>query len=265
MPVAVRSWSTQPVDKTIVLLHGATSSSRTWWQVAPDLSRRGYHIIAPDLPGHGKTPAGRGSVTPTTMAERVLGIIASRPIDLLLGHSLGSIVAIEMLHMEPNVSKVLILDEPPGLHTVQWRSSAEQHRKEQTIARETPELRADEIHRAIPAWHLEDCAIAVEDLGSCDLDAVTASLTAIASGRSHEFAATIDAPTLLMLGPENTDGKYVVGGAYGSSIQGKERAEFVRMIRNSKTSVFGVGHVLHRDAPLQWVECVAQFAEHACT
>lgn len=42
-------------DPTIVLVHTAGSDGRQWRYVAPALAKRGYHVIVPDLPGHGKS------------------------------------------------------------------------------------------------------------------------------------------------------------------------------------------------------------------
>jgi pimeloyl-ACP methyl ester carboxylesterase len=257
--IAIRSWDATHRDKTVLLLHGATSSSRTWWRVAPSLSQLSYHVMAVDLPGHGETPTGQRPTTPRTMAERVLGVLDSTPIDILVGHSLGSMVAAELLDLAPDAARSLILDEPPGLMTVQWNNAVEQLHTEQPAARQDPLLHADRLHRNLPGWNIEDCAIAVEDLIACDLDAVADVLRALASGSTHALVPRLDVPTLLMLGPD-TDGDYVFGGEYGSSIRGTERRQFIHAVPASTTRVFGVGHVLHRDAPDEWIRHIATFA-----
>ncbi|HEX6289970.1 MAG TPA: alpha/beta hydrolase, partial [Herpetosiphonaceae bacterium] len=38
-----------------VLWHGVTSNARGWWRVGPFLAGLGFHVYAPDLPGHGLT------------------------------------------------------------------------------------------------------------------------------------------------------------------------------------------------------------------
>ena len=38
-----------------VLWHGITSSARNWWRVGPFLAGLGFHVWAPDLPGHGSS------------------------------------------------------------------------------------------------------------------------------------------------------------------------------------------------------------------
>jgi pimeloyl-ACP methyl ester carboxylesterase len=257
-PVAVRNWNSGRASTTVLLLHGATSSSRTWWQVAPQLNRLGYHVIAADLPGHGETPAGSRPLTPRAMAERLLGIAAS-PVDVLVGHSLGSLVAVEMLNQAPEVARALILDEPPGLHTVKWDTASDQLRTEQPLARRNPGLYAEELHRNLPVWQRNDCVIAAADLAACELEAVSDALAAISTGSSHTLLATLSLPTLIMLGPDS-GGQYVFGGDYGSSLRGEERRLFIASIPRATTSILGIGHVLHRDAPEEWTSHATDFA-----
>jgi pimeloyl-ACP methyl ester carboxylesterase len=260
--VAIREWDVTESEETIVLLHGATSSSRTWWRVGPTLSRLGYRVIAVDLPGHGDTQTAERPATPRTMAEQVLQSLVSRPFDVLVGHSLGSIVAIELLSLAPNAAQALILDEPPGPRTVQWGSAIDRLRAEQGIARRNPQFYASEVHRKLPGWNATDCATAVEDLIACDLDVVADAFTVLASGSSHALVPLLEIPALIMLGPD-VDGDYIIGGAYGSSIRGEERRQLVDAFRSPTTCVFGVGHVLHRDAPEKWAHHVASFAEQS--
>ena len=40
---------------SLLLLHGVTSSARTWWRIGPALAAAGFRVVAPDLPGHGET------------------------------------------------------------------------------------------------------------------------------------------------------------------------------------------------------------------
>ncbi|WP_323173372.1 alpha/beta hydrolase [Natrialba sp. PRR66] len=42
-------------DQSVVLVHTAGADGRQWRYVAPALADRGYHVVVPDLPGHGKS------------------------------------------------------------------------------------------------------------------------------------------------------------------------------------------------------------------
>jgi pimeloyl-ACP methyl ester carboxylesterase len=66
-----------------------TTDSGSWWRVGPALAQRGYHVIAPDLPGHGR--AQRGEYTLSGMADALVSAVPGRP-ALAIGHSLGGLV-----------------------------------------------------------------------------------------------------------------------------------------------------------------------------
>ena len=82
----------------ILLLHGAGASTHSWRDVMPLLADR-FQVVALDLPGHGFTKLGTGfrSGLPatTTDLERLLEAEEITP-DLLVGHSAGGAVALEL-------------------------------------------------------------------------------------------------------------------------------------------------------------------------
>ncbi|MDA0183656.1 alpha/beta fold hydrolase [Solirubrobacter phytolaccae] len=100
----------------LVLLHGITSSSRTWGAVLPLLAEQ-HTVIAPDLLGHGASGKPRGDYS--------LGAYASSIRDLLialgheratvLGHSLGGGVALQFAYQFPERLERLILVSSGGL------------------------------------------------------------------------------------------------------------------------------------------------------
>jgi len=83
-----------------VLVHGVTSSSRTWWRAGPALAERGYRVLAVDLRGHGSSPrptAGQSVADLATDVAETVEAAAGPPVDLLVGHSLGALVALELV------------------------------------------------------------------------------------------------------------------------------------------------------------------------
>jgi len=91
-----------------VLIHGLASSSHAWENIAPKLAAQGYHVIAPDLPGHGQTGP-HSKYTVETMAAAVHATIGDRKVDLLVGHSLGGLISI-LLNEKLNPRKLALLD-----------------------------------------------------------------------------------------------------------------------------------------------------------
>lgn len=93
-------------NETIVLIHGAFSTNEGWDLVIPYLSRT-YHLLLPDLPGHGKSadivPFSKelsARLTADIICERAGGGKAH-----VVGMSLGAHVAIELASKYPEVVK----------------------------------------------------------------------------------------------------------------------------------------------------------------
>lgn len=86
--LSLRTWGTGP--QTVLLVHGFSDDSRTWWRVGPALAERGYRVIAPDLRGHGTSFRCPGYELDDMAADLVRSLPAGA--DLALGHSLGAMV-----------------------------------------------------------------------------------------------------------------------------------------------------------------------------
>src|SRR3978361_1878496 len=80
---------------TIVLLHGAGFDHSTWALHSRWFAHHGYGVLAPDLPAHGRS-AGAPLATIADMADWIAALIdAARPRGLLVGMSMGSLIALE--------------------------------------------------------------------------------------------------------------------------------------------------------------------------
>jgi len=88
MGLTTREWGDG--GKLAVLLHGMADDSTTWKRFGGTLTALGYRVLAPDLPGHGSSPAIRNSSAEEFVAA-VLDVLPREP-DLALGHSLGGMV-----------------------------------------------------------------------------------------------------------------------------------------------------------------------------
>ena len=67
---------------SLVFIHGAGGSRSSWLLLLHDLSRRGLHVVALELPGHGASP-GPGCRTIGEYAGFVEAFIAERGVTLL--------------------------------------------------------------------------------------------------------------------------------------------------------------------------------------
>jgi pimeloyl-ACP methyl ester carboxylesterase len=92
-----------PAKPLMVLVHGGRDHARNWDQVALHF-RSTYHIIAPDLRGHGDSKWARGSEY--SMVEYVLDLaqlleqLAAFP-AVLIGHSLGGGIVLQYSGVYP--------------------------------------------------------------------------------------------------------------------------------------------------------------------
>jgi len=100
----------------VLLLHGITSSSRTWKAVTPRLAER-YTVIAPDLLGHGRSakPQGDYSIGGYASGVRDLLVALDLPRVTVVGHSLGGGVAMQFGYQFPQRVERLVLVDSGGI------------------------------------------------------------------------------------------------------------------------------------------------------
>src|SRR4030081_1286367 len=81
---------------TIVLLHGAGFDHTTWALHSRWFAHHGYGVLAPDLPGHGRS-IGAPLSTIADMADWTAALLdaAGAAKARLVGHSMGSLIALE--------------------------------------------------------------------------------------------------------------------------------------------------------------------------
>jgi magnesium chelatase accessory protein len=91
-------WHVQVAGKgpVLLLLHGTGAATHSWRDVLPLLADK-FTVIAPDLPGHGFTAA--GPKTLPTMAGAIAKLLGALDVEpqLIVGHSAGAAVGIQMI------------------------------------------------------------------------------------------------------------------------------------------------------------------------
>ncbi len=100
----------------VLLIHGLGSTSQTWRHLLPGLART-HTVIAPDLPGHGRSgpPAGGFSLGAhaCTMRDLLLTLGFSRV--SIIGHGLGGGVALQSAYQFPERIERVALISGGGL------------------------------------------------------------------------------------------------------------------------------------------------------
>ncbi len=99
--------------RPLMLVHGFTGAKEDFGDFLVPLAERGWHVVAPDLRGHG------ASDKPTDESAYTLSIFAGDVLALadalgwsrftLLGHSMGGMIAQQMLLAAPDRVEALIL------------------------------------------------------------------------------------------------------------------------------------------------------------
>jgi pimeloyl-ACP methyl ester carboxylesterase len=88
---------------TVVLLHGAGFDHTTWALHSRWFAHHGFGLLAPDLPGHGRS-AGKPLATIAEMADWVAALLDAAGVVAkakLVGHSMGSLIALETAARHP--------------------------------------------------------------------------------------------------------------------------------------------------------------------
>jgi pimeloyl-ACP methyl ester carboxylesterase len=107
----------------ILLLHGFPELAFSWRKVMPALAAAGYHVIAPDQRGYGRTTGWDadydGDLNPfrlLNMVRDALGLVSAfgyRAVDAVVGHDAGSSVAAWCALVRPDVFRAVVLMSAP--------------------------------------------------------------------------------------------------------------------------------------------------------
>lgn len=94
----------------VIFLHGAGFDHSMWALFSRWFSHHGYSVLAPDLPGHGKS---KGTLIPTIsgMADWTIKLIEAAGAKKagLVGHSMGSLIALDAAARYPDKISALSL------------------------------------------------------------------------------------------------------------------------------------------------------------
>jgi pimeloyl-ACP methyl ester carboxylesterase len=223
-----RSWG-NAADPPLLLVHGVTSSSATWWRVGPALAATGRLIIAPDLPGHGRTTGWSGrhafAETAADLVELCRALEIDSPALDVVGHSWGALVSAE-LPAAGLAPRRMVLVDPPYLPREFFERYVEDPEEQpySTMAAARAAIRA-----ANPAW------------SKGDVDAKAEGLTEfhVEGARAVVLDNTFDAGLAALAAPAASGIPiwYVLGEAASGSLVPVERLPELE-------ARAGVGHVV---------------------
>jgi pimeloyl-ACP methyl ester carboxylesterase len=206
-------WGSGP--RTVVLVHGYTDDADTWWRVGPALAELGWHVVAPDLRGHGLSPHSQVQSVEMLLEDLVDSIDPGA--ELVVGHSLGAAL-VNLVDL--GSQRVMLVDPPWGpLPPAPTRLPGERS--------------VEEIRRLEPRW--SDGDLQVDLRSNLRLDpAITAWIGGSDPLSSRAIPFPPLAPTTLVLP--------AAGGLTPPS-----RYDELTSLGFGIVTVPRVGHVIHRD------------------
>ena len=107
----------------LLLLHGFPELAFSWRKVMPQLAEAGYHVIAPDQRGYGRTTGWDDNYDGDLHSFRLLNLVRDalglvsafgyRSVDAVVGHDFGSAVAAWCALVRPDVFRSVALMSAP--------------------------------------------------------------------------------------------------------------------------------------------------------
>lgn len=230
----------------VLLVHGLWSSPRTWWRVGPALEARGWDVAAVALAGHGGRP-----VAMARSIEDLAADVARQCPDrctLVVGHSLGAVVALQLAAVNPAYAAGVFLEDPPGRGGDRAATDrAEDYEREGIRALDDQDGAIASLLWGHPTWSRRDARSVVE--GRLLTDPAVAGLS------PGDLAW--DLPSMVAACPVPV-GMVASRGRY-SALSDPQRAAVVRHLPSERFTEVAGSHHVHLDEPTTWVDAVDAF------
>jgi pimeloyl-ACP methyl ester carboxylesterase len=235
----------------ILLLHGVGGSHAVWNEVIPRLVPE-FRVLAPDLRGHGRTPAPAGSVfdVPEFLGDlhRLLegkGVRAAHWVGL----SGGALLALRAALEQPASVRSLTMVSGSAYTDAHTRSVVE--RWAETYAKEGPDAFALRLLKDLyyPDWieeHLDYADEVRREVAHQDFRAAVRWSAALANFDERNRIATLSRPLLLMQGMDDQ----VVDASHGRIIRQSATRAQLRLLPQT-------GHMIPLERPQETAEAIA--------
>jgi len=240
----------------LFLLHGVGGGKEVWAANTQPLADAGYHVIAWDTPGYGASPL----VAPYSTAQvagalkALIGHIGARR-SVVLGHSMGGMIAQEAYALYPEMMDGLILSATTaafGKPGGEWQKEFLQARFAPLDAGRSMASLADELVEGLVA---PGTAAAVKQamtrvMASVPQATYRLALTAIASFDQRQNLAKIAVPTLVLAGEHDHTASAAVMERMAQRIPGAQYRQLP-----------GVGHIANMERPADFNTAVLEFLQ----
>lgn len=233
------------------------SSSGSWSRVGSALASLGWDVTAVDLPGHGEGTRPKGPAD--AVAALVEGTLPALPedLDVLVGHSLGAVVALAIAAEHPRLARAVVLEDPPARSALDTELLAVGL---EALGHAVVADRAaywQQVRGSNPRWSDADVDQAVTALEVCDTTEIANALRAGMTWDLIALLARVHVPVLVLAAPEVEGAIPIV---QGTALLGPERRAVAHMVRPGRFVVLDGGHSLHREMPDEIVGLITGFA-----
>lgn len=239
--------------EAVLLLHGGLSDSREWVPHLADLARD-HDVVAVDLVGCGGSadpPKGFGLADHADVLAGTLAALDLAPAHVI-GHSLGSVVALALYRDHPSAVRSLVLagayagwagSLPPD--EVESRTRMVLETLRQPVEEWGPSFLAT-VHRAGAPVELVEASMEV--LRDVRPESSRQLVLALAAADLREMLPSVAVPVLLVYGEDDQRADATVA------------AQLHAAVPASRLVVLpGVGHAVHVEAPVEFDAAVRAF------
>ncbi|WP_423146684.1 alpha/beta fold hydrolase [Rubrolithibacter danxiaensis] len=260
--------------KTVMLLHGKNFGGYYWTSVIKALSAKGFRVIVPDQIGFGKSSKPFIHYSFHTLATFTKNLLDSLGIQktVVLGHSMGGMLATRFALMFPQNTLKLVLENPIGFEDyrafVPYISTEEQYKTELKTTYESVKKYYQNSY--FPEWkpeynYLVEIASGVTKSSDFPRYAKVAAMTFTMIYEQpvvYEFPL-LKVPTILFIGKED---RTIVGKGHLSESEKAKHGQYqllgkeiAKKIPRAKLVEFdGVGHIPHIQIPEKFIRSLLE-------
>lgn len=193
----------------ILLLHGLGANAQSWFLQIPVLVDAGYRVIAPDLPGFGKSRFEGSCWSIDEICSILFKTIRSRNIQNfgLLGISMGGVVGLKMAsEYREFVSMSILVNTFAALRPKGWSELRYFFRRAVRAFFLSPAAQAELVAQRIfpDNEKLLYRNMLVESIRQADQRAYRQAMFALTRFDGRKLASKVVQPTLLMTGEQDT-------------------------------------------------------------
>jgi len=238
----------------LLLLHGFPFDRSMWREQARALGDV-CRVIAPDLRGMGETPLGGGETTMSEMAEDAAALLDELNVGgaVVGGLSMGGYVALEFVRRFPERVRALVLADTRAQGDTEDGKRTREETAQKALRDGMAPIADAMLPKLLAASTREGRPDVVERVRAMMLrtkpEGAAAALRAMAARRDQtDFLSSIDAPTLIVVGGEDSITPPADSEAMRAKVEGS------RLV-----VVEGAGHMSNVERPEEFNRALGDF------